>query len=169
MSKNRRFEALVNAYSTDLYRYAYWLSGNKAVAEDVVQEAFLRAWKALDSLEDGNKAKSWLITIVRREHARLYERITPDFVDIHDLSLGDDRSLSPEEQTERKLMYQAVAELEVEYREPLLLQVMGGFKGDEIAEILKLNRNTVSTRLHRARKQVKDKLESKQPKEAHNG
>ena len=58
-SKEKRYEALVNALHKDLYRYAYWLVHDKHVAEDLVQETFLRAWRALDSLKDEKAAKSW--------------------------------------------------------------------------------------------------------------
>lgn len=61
--KQSRFLHLVSAYSGWLYRCAYWLSGESAAAEDLVQETFLRAWRFLDSLKDENSAKSWLTTI----------------------------------------------------------------------------------------------------------
>jgi RNA polymerase sigma-70 factor (ECF subfamily) len=67
-----RFNELAEAYSTDLYRYAMWICHNDALAKDLVQETFLRAWRALDSLKDIGAAKSWLITILRREYARTF-------------------------------------------------------------------------------------------------
>lgn len=67
MDKQRKYEALVRAYHRDLFRYAYWLCKDKSIAEDLVQETCLRAWKSLDSLQDEKAAKSWLITILRRE------------------------------------------------------------------------------------------------------
>ena len=73
-TKQVRYEALVKALHADLFRYAYWLTHDKQVAEDLVQETFLRAWRALDSLKDEKAAKSWLITILRRENARRFER-----------------------------------------------------------------------------------------------
>lgn len=84
MDKQRKYEALVRAYHKDLFRYAYWLCKDKSVAEDLVQETCLRAWKALDSLQDEKAAKSWLITILRRENARRFERKQLDLVDIDD-------------------------------------------------------------------------------------
>ncbi len=73
-SKQARFEALVHTLSTALYRYAFWLCRDQSGAEELVQETFLRAWCSLDSLRDDKAAKGWLITILRREHARGYER-----------------------------------------------------------------------------------------------
>jgi RNA polymerase sigma-70 factor (ECF subfamily) len=69
-NKQQRYEVLVLALHSDIFRYAFWLVKDKAVAEDIVQETFLRAWKSLDSLKDERAAKSWLITILRRENAR---------------------------------------------------------------------------------------------------
>ena len=68
--RRHRFETLVTALLPQLYRYAFWLGGDRASAEDVVQDALLRAWRSLDALEDECKARAWLLTIVRREHAR---------------------------------------------------------------------------------------------------
>ena len=73
-TKQLKYEALVRAYHTDIFRYAVWLIKDRAIAEDVVQETFLRAWKSLDSLQDEAAAKAWLITILRRENARRFER-----------------------------------------------------------------------------------------------
>ena len=72
--RRQRFDSLVSVYYPDMFRYAAWLSRDKAIAEDVVQEALLRAWKSLDALRDDNAAKQWLLTIVRRENARYFER-----------------------------------------------------------------------------------------------
>lgn len=60
--------------------------------------------------------------------------------------------------------------LEIDYREPLFLQVIGGFSGDEIADILDLNKNTVMTRLFRARNQLKELLDTEEAERGqHNG
>ena len=88
--KQTRYEALVLALHGDIFRYAYWLVKDKAIAEDIVQETFLRAWKSLDSLKDEKAAKSWLITILRRENARRFERKQFDLVDIDDVAVMDE-------------------------------------------------------------------------------
>lgn len=157
-SKQKRYEALVNALHTDIYRYAYWLVKDKAVAEDIVQETFLRAWKSLDSLKDEKAAKSWLITILRRENARRFERKQFDLVDMDDVSLADDGP-SNETEIEHRELRRLMAGLSEEYREPLMLQIMFGYSGDEIAAQLDLNKNTVMTRLFRARNQLKEALD----------
>ena len=157
--KQKRYEALVYALHGDLFRYAFWLCHDRQVAEDLVQETFLRAWKALDSLKDEKAAKAWLITILRRENARRFERKKFDLVDLDSVPVPDKQSPGPEQDMETEWLRRHIAELAEEYREPLLLQVLGGFSGEEIAEILELNKNTVMTRLFRARNKLKEAMD----------
>ena len=72
-NKRQRYESLVANLYQDVYRYALWLCKNQPMAEDLVQETFLRAWRSLESLQSDKAAKAWLFTILRRENARQYE------------------------------------------------------------------------------------------------
>jgi RNA polymerase sigma-70 factor (ECF subfamily) len=158
-SKQRQFEALVRSLSGDLFRYGYWLCGDEALAHDLVQETFLRAWRALDDLRDTAAAKAWLITILRREHARLYERKTPQFADVDEVDVIDERDAHmPEFAGEENLIRNAIRQLDAKYREPLLLQVLGGFSCDEIARELKITPAAVMTQVFRARQKLKAML-----------
>lgn len=157
-SRQRQFDALARAHSGDLYRYAYWLCGDAALAQDLTQEAFLRAWRSIDSLRETDAAKAWLITILRREHARLFERKSFDTTDIGELELDDRDALSPEQLGEDSLVRAAMLQLEPKYREPLLLQVLGGFSCEEIARELGLGAAAVMTQLFRARQKLKTLL-----------
>ncbi len=165
MDKQRKYESLVRGYHRDLYRYAYWLTKDKAIAEDLVQETCLRAWKSLDSLQDEKAAKSWLITILRRENARRFERKQFELVDIDDY--GNDAKVSDDPHHQQEWLQAQIMKLDVEYREPLFLQVVGGFSGEEIGDILELNKNTVMTRLFRARNQLKEMLDSQDTQRGH--
>lgn len=157
-SRQRQFEALVRAHTGDLFRYAYWLCGDEALAQDLTQESFLRAWRSLDALRDTSAAKAWLITILRREHARLYERKQFDTTDITELELDDRESATPEQIGEDANVRAAMQKLEPKYREPLLLQVLGGFSCEEIAHELELTSAAVMTQLFRARQKLKSLL-----------
>ncbi|MFC3093960.1 sigma-70 family RNA polymerase sigma factor [Alteromonas sediminis] len=154
--KNNWFETLVHDLHADLYRYALFLTKDKATAEDVLQETFFRAWRALDSLKDKKVVKSWLITILRRENARRFERKRFDMFDLDEMSVvgTDDQDRNIEVIQIRK----AISQLAPKYSEPLMLQVMFGFNCDEIAHLLALNKNTVMTRLFRARALLKIKI-----------
>jgi len=157
-SRQRQFEALVRAHSGDLFRYAYWLCGEEALAQDLAQETFLRAWRSLDALRETSAAKAWLITILRREHARLYERKQFDTTDIAELDLDDRESATPEQIGEDSIVRAAMQKLEPKYREPLLLQILGGFSCEEIASELELSSAAVMTQLFRARQKLKNLL-----------
>jgi len=157
--RTRRFNELAEAYSTDLYRYAMWICGNDALAKDLVQETFLRAWRALDSLKDVGAAKSWLITILRREYARTFERKVPKFTDVEKVVVVDDEELEPEERTERELLRKGIMKLDPKYRDPLLLQVVFGHSCTEISEQLGISKSAVMTQLFRAREKLKTQLQ----------
>ena len=149
--------ALVKAYSDDLYRFAYWLCHDKDQAEDLVQETMTRAWRSLDSLKDDKAAKGWLLTILRRENARRFERIQPDLVDIEPDSIAETIS-DYDVSTEAFVLRQSLADLPIKYREPLLLQVLAGFSCDEIAGQLEISTSAVMTRLFRARQQLRESI-----------
>ena len=156
-ASHQRFESMVKALSADIYRYAFSLTHNRTVAEDLVQETFMRAWRAFDSLRDESKAKSWLMTTVRRENARLYERVQPHFDDIDLDQVVGAKGVDSEIIALRR----ALTHLSVKYREVLVLQVLGGYTGSEIAKMVDLPRATVNTRLFRARQQLRKCLEGK--------
>ena len=157
--RTRRFNELAEAYSTDLYRYAMWICGNDALTKDLVQETFLRAWRALDNLKDAGAAKSWLITILRREYARTFERKVPKFTDVDKVVVVDDDELEPDERTERDLLRKGILKLEPKYRDPLLLQVVFGHSCAEISEQLGVSKSAVMTQLFRAREKLKTQFQ----------
>ena len=157
--RTNRFNELAEAYSTDLYRYAMWICHNDALAKDLVQETFLRAWRALDSLKDVGAAKSWLITILRREYARTFERKVPKFTDVDKVVVVDDDELEPDERTERDLLRRGIMKLDPKYRDPLLLQVVFGHSCEEISEQLGTSKSAVMTQLFRAREKLKTQMQ----------
>ncbi|MEJ2577021.1 MAG: sigma-70 family RNA polymerase sigma factor, partial [Gammaproteobacteria bacterium] len=130
------FDALVRALSPELYRYALGLCGCAEVAEDLVQETFLRAWRSQTQLRDAAAARAWLYRILRNEHARLYERRRPEARDPALLPPVPDHGYDTS--TDAFVLRRALAGLDVAYREPLLLQVIGGFSCKEIGDLLGL-------------------------------
>jgi RNA polymerase sigma-70 factor (ECF subfamily) len=157
--RQAKFNQLAQAYGADLYRYAMWICGNDALAKDLVQETFLRAWKALDNLKDTGAAKSWLITILRREYARTFERKVPKFTDVDKVVVPEERELEPDDRTEIKLLRQGIMKLAPKYREPLLMQVVLGYSCEEISKQLGISKSAVMTQLFRARGQLKARLQ----------
>ena len=157
--RRRRFDQLVGVFHQDMYRYAAWLCRDRAIAEDVVQEALLRAWKSLDALRDDAAAKPWLLTIVRRENARYFERKRLETVDIDNLTASQAAMLAEQPDDDLGDLRQAIYALDDDYREPLVLQVLMGFSTNEIAEQMGLKQGAVLTRLHRARTKLKDVID----------
>lgn len=153
---------MVGVYHQDMFRYAAWLSRDRSIAEDVVQEALLRAWKSLDALRDDAAAKPWLLTIVRRENARYFERKRLETVDVDDLAPSQQALIAEEPDEQLDGLRESIFELEDDYREPLVLQVLMGYSTKEIGELMGLKQGAVLTRLHRARLKLKDRVEQQE-------
>lgn len=151
------FASLVTGYSAELYRFAFWLCRDRGIAEDLVQETFARSWKSIDQLRDMAAAKAWLFSTLRNENARRFERIQPEYDDA-DLEqvAGDYNGI--DDRPEAFALRTAIRKLPEEYREPLLLQVLGGFSGEDIAAMIGIKANAVMVRIHRARNMVRRQL-----------
>jgi len=139
------FGQLLESLRPDLVRFAYWLARDRSVAEDVVQEAMLRAWRARLELKDATAARHWMLTIVRREHARLYERKRLITVDLTDVIAREDAALARTGDGELLDLRSAILRLPDDYREPLVMQVLGGYSTAEIAKELNLSTPAVLT------------------------
>lgn len=154
------FARLLEGLRPDLLRFAFWLARDRSVAEDVVQETLIRAWKSREELKDPAATRPWLLTIVRREHARLYERKRLPTVDVEDAEAQGDPALlaGDSSDTEAGLddLRRAILKLPDEYREPLVMQVLGGHTTAEIGRELGLTQAAVLTRLFRARNKLRE-------------
>jgi len=153
--KRERFQTLCQTLRPDLLRFAFWLARDATLAEDLVQETLLRAWKAQDSLKDEAAAKPWFLTIVRREYLRTFERKRLATVDIDELVAGEEPALAQVDDPELEELRAALFKLPDDYREPLVLQVLMGYSTAEIAAELELTPAAVLTRLFRARRQLR--------------
>ncbi|MGH8686588.1 MAG: sigma-70 family RNA polymerase sigma factor [Burkholderiales bacterium] len=144
-----RFEDAVRAHAAELYRYAYWLTRDRARAEDVVQEALLRGWRAFPRLREPEAARAWLFSIVRNEFRRAVGA-DPREQSLEGVDIPDERSDAAGLE-----LRDALRALPPAYGEPLALQVLGGFSGAEIADLLGTTEGAVMTRLTRARQALK--------------
>ena len=145
------FEQSVRTHAGELFRYAYWLARNRQQAEDIVQEALLRGWRAFPAVRDRAAVKSWLFSIVKNEfHRSATQDARHAGVDLDGLEFADERA-SPFGME----MRDALMALPVSYAEPLALQVLGGFTCAEIAAMLETTEGAVMTRLTRARQALK--------------
>ena len=149
------FEEAVGAHAGDLFRYAYWLARNRQQAEDIVQEALLRGWRAFPGIRDRSAVKSWLFSIVKNEFHRAAAKNAQHAggasgVDVAELEIADERA-GPFGMEMRDVLMA----LPASYAEPLALQVLGGFSCAEIAAMLQTTEGAVMTRLTRARQALK--------------
>src|SRR2546429_8014566 len=115
---------LFESMRPDLVRFAHWLARDRAIAEDIVQEALLRAWRSREALKDPSAARAWLLTIVRREHARLYQRKRLELVSLDEVMETQASPQPAEPEGNLVALRHAIMSLPIEYREPLLLQVV---------------------------------------------
>jgi RNA polymerase sigma-70 factor (ECF subfamily) len=146
---------LFESMRPDLLRFAHWLARDRSLAEDIVQESLLRAWRSRDTLKDRGAARAWLLTIVRREHARLYERKRLELVSLDEALESQAPAKAADPESDLFTLRNAIMRLPIEYREPLVLQVLGGFSTEEIARELALSSTAVLTRLFRARNKLR--------------
>ena len=120
----------------------------------------MRAWKALDKLENPAAAKAWLFTILRRELARHLSKQKFDTVSLDMLLDSEQLALESSEigKIEHWVLQRALKEMSHDYLEPLLLQVIAGYSCEEIADILSMKTGAVMTRVYRARQQLRQYL-----------
>ena len=167
--KQTRFESLAVPHLGAAYNFARWLTHNDHDAEDVVQEAYLRAFRFFDGFQGGD-FRPWLLAIVRntcmtwlqrnrRPHAAISLDKAAQAIAADDP--GPDSQLLLD--ANRDLVQHALADLPVEYREALVLREMEGMSYKEIATVTGTAIGTVMSRLARGRKLLRDKLERRQP------
>ncbi len=158
--QQQRFEQAVRAYSSDLFRYLYWTCRDRAQAEDLVQETFARAWSAWEDQADEKAVRAWLFTIARREHARLFEKKRPEADPEADL----EALIAPAQDPGLAIdLGRAMASLPLIYRDPLMLQVLGGLSCAEIAAASHATEETIHMRVSRARKALRAWLDGDRP------
>ncbi|WP_370221649.1 RNA polymerase sigma factor [Cytobacillus sp.] len=153
-------------YNKRLYHIAYNITRDHYLAQDVVQESLLKAYKKMDSIDDQEKLGAWLSSIATRtaidfvrKERRTNERIQ-DSVDFENC-MGNkyiDAGLEAEVNLLEEQIYAYVDSLSYEQKRVFLLKTKHGLKEKEIADILHLNPNTVKTKLYRVRQHLREIL-----------
>jgi len=155
------FEAIALPHINDLYRTAVHLVRDRTEAHDLVQEAYLQAWKAFHRFEPGTNCRAWLFKILINE-VRHYRRrwfntkIVPETEQSFEETLAFEPPVAENIQDEDVLA--ALDEVPREFREVVLLSDVQEFSYKEIAEMLGIPVGTVMSRLSRGRKQLRMKL-----------
>jgi RNA polymerase sigma-70 factor (ECF subfamily) len=165
------FEALMLPHLDAAKNLAKWLLRNNQDAEDVVQEAYLRALKSFHGFH-GSNGRAWLLTIVRNTSYTLLKKnkavdLTAPFdEETHGTSRESDSPVALLERSEdAELISKAMDELPAEFREILVLRHQEGLSYKEIADIAQIPPGTVMSRLARARAKLKECLAARIGKE----
>jgi RNA polymerase sigma-70 factor (ECF subfamily) len=160
-SARERFEAEALPHLNDLFRTASRVIGDRVRAEDVVQEAFLQAWKSFDRFEAGTNCRAWLFKILfhcAHHHRRKWFRFpllkeTEEFVEVN---LAYSPAV-PEHLTDEDIL-DALDGIPSDYRAVVILVDVQEFSYKEAAEILSIPAGTVMSRLSRGRKLLREQL-----------
>jgi RNA polymerase sigma factor (sigma-70 family) len=169
-----RFDAVVIPHLADAFALARWLAGDRTDAEDIFQEACLRAFRGIGTFSGGS-ARAWLLTIVRRTayswigKNRLSAHVAMDDLKFGERALAEqggnsNRSDMPTPETEliaktdADRLETAIAALPLEFRETFVLREIQGLDYREIAEVTAMPLGTVMSRLARARRRLIDTI-----------
>ncbi len=166
------FEAIMRQHSQLLFRTARSILASDADAEEVVQDAFLRAWRALAAFRGDSKLSTWLVRIARNEALARLRRNRPRTLPLEDamvspdpkvqLALADSPARGPEFQAfnseVRKLIEEQIDELPDAFRTVFVLSALEGLSARDIAEVLDISVITVRTRAFRARGLLRERL-----------
>jgi len=173
-----RFASVVLPHLADAYALARWLTGDRADAEDVVQEACLRAFRGIGGFA-GVNARAWVLTIVRHAaYTWLGKNRSASLVMVDDLEAVEQKQSgagaafeqapqTPEAEliakADARRLEAAIAELPVPFRETLVLRDVQGLDYREISEVTKVPIGTVMSRLARARRRLIERIGTDKP------
>jgi RNA polymerase sigma factor (sigma-70 family) len=156
-----RFEILMLPLMNDAYNLARWLMRNQQDAEDLVQESYLRAFKFFGSFHEGTNPRAWLLRIVRNT---CYTALAAGERRKREVSLEEEASEIPDtsplppvilsKRATVEAVRAAIAELDTDFREAIVLRELEGLSYREIAEVTGVPMGTVMSRLARGRTQL---------------
>ena len=175
MADQAEFESMAMPFMDQLYSHALRLTKNSSDAEDLVQETYLKGYRASSSFKEGTNLRAWLFRILTNSFINNYRKKQrgfeeEDFDEIDDMYLhrrlgsiqNSTLGMSAEDMLFERLtedeIKDAVENLPTQYREVVLLADVQGFSYKEIAEILEIPNGTVMSRLHRGRAKLQKVL-----------
>ena len=164
-ARRERFEQTVLPHLDAAYSLARWLTRNDHDAQDVTQEAFLRAFRFFDGYHGGNM-RSWLLTILRNTcYTWMHQNRRPDTTELFNEEIHSPESagsIDPENQAlsnvDKQTLHRAIEELPEVFREALVLREIEGMSYKEIADVTSVSLGTVMSRLARARSRLRESL-----------
>jgi len=155
-TRRELFQSAVEQFADSIYRVAYRMSGSHELAQELVQETFLAAWKNLHQIQQPDRIRYWLMGILRNQFTKQLSQETRhrhELLSVEPVTVAEDRVLKDSIQT-------AIISLDDDQRLPILLTIMEGWSTEEVAELLGVPRGTILSRLHRGRQKLKTILAS---------
>lgn len=147
----RDFQDVYQAHAGGIHRTLKAMTGNHSIAEELTQEAFVKAWKALPQFGFRSSLKTWIYQVainLGRDWLRGHKT----------LSLDHEHEAEYEEHSERQAIHESILELEEDSRNVVILYYGEGMKQDEMAKILSISEGTVKSRLFSAKSKLKHLL-----------
>ncbi len=159
---NNRLENLFSRYYQSVYKAAYFIAGDRSLAEDAAQETFVKAYHKLDQLRDQDKAEAWLTRIAMNSARDLLRRRKRVAVPL-EMDLPDNEGPNSPERAllaaeERETVLAAVLDLRGEYQDVIYLKYYRGLTTKQISTFLDIPEGTVKTRLRKARSIIASKF-----------
>lgn len=163
--QHRFYEPLVRAYEGEARRVALGILGDPDAAQDAVQESFIKAYRALDGFDLGRGFRPWFLSILRNQCRDALRRGKAGFDvqrmpdGVGELPGGEDPERDRRRGEARELLWRGLGRISVEHREVLVLKEIDGLSYGEIAESTGVAEGTVASRLHHARRALREALE----------
>ncbi len=155
---NKAFQEIIIYYKNDLYKIAKTRLSNTEDIDDAIQETIISAYESIHKLVNISKFKSWIITILINECNVIYNKKQKDNIVSYDFMEGE-KFISKVSDSNANIEFDALLKpLNSDERMIVVLYYYEGYKVEEISKILKINNNTVKTKLYRARKKIMDDL-----------
>ena len=171
MNDQELFENELLPHADALYNFAFHLTYNEADSNDLVQEAYLKAFKYIHHYETGTNAKAWLFRILKNTFINDYRKTskrpkTIDYQELVDIQMEDEIVSSYQLDLRDEIVDDTLGDeitialnsLNIDFKTVILLCDIEGFSYEEISKILEIPIGTVRSRLHRARNILKEKL-----------
>lgn len=151
---DKDFQEAYREFSGNIHRTLRGMIGNEAIAEELTQEAFIKAWKGLPQFGFRSSLKTWLYQVainVGRDWLRTHKNL---------VSTTSEYELSDTEEnaTEKKAVQEALLELDADTRSILVLYYYEGMKQDEMSDVLGVPEGTIKSRMHAAKCKLREKL-----------
>jgi RNA polymerase sigma factor (sigma-70 family) len=155
-------DRLYGRYGRPLYAFVYDFVGDAGLAEEIVQDTFVAAWRGARSFEGRSSVSSWLFAIARRQARDRLRRVRPELIPVEELAALPASDPEPEAvalaSVTRSELASALRRLPGHHREVLMLAFVAELSGSEIASVLGIPEGTVKSRMHAARRALREQL-----------